>query len=773
VSTSIGLAACGGGGGSSAPIPPAPAPVPPPATTPSIAVQPQPQAVGAGNAASFTVTSPNATSYQWQRSVDFGATWANVAGASSATLILAATALIDSGSQYRVVVSNSLGALTSSAAPLTVRPNLRLLAGALGGAGYLDGQGTAARFDFTRGIAMDASGNIVVADSQNHVLRRITVAGVATTLAGAPGIKGRVDGASGSARLSSPRGVAVDAAGVIWFVDQGTCYLRKLVGGVVTSVARLPPPTGGCYLESLVVNSGIYDPAELAIGPTGDIFVSDRERDVILRVDAAANVTVFAGDPMEEGSIDGPLATARLRSPRGLAFDAAGNLYVAESQNATVRRIDTAGNVTTIAGAAQQRMHLDGIGTAARFITPAGLSVVGQTLVVTDSGGSTVRLLDLMTLSLVTIAGNPGIAGAADGIGTAALFTSPFYVANGGAGTLYVSDSGNSTIRKVTLAGVVTTLAGQVLPSGTTDGAAGNARFSTAHPLASDAAGNIYIADSANHTIRKVTPAGVVTTLAGSPGQSGLVDGTGGAARFNSPTAVVVDSAGNLIVADYANDALRRITPAGAVTTIAGLLGSGYVNGPALTARFDSPLALAIDSVGNIYIADELNCVIRKLTPAGMVSTLAGGGPINCGNLDGPAVSAQMLWPKLVVATGVDEVLFVDIQSRSIRRAKADGSIDSVVGAGTEGSADGQGTAATFSLISGLARDSVGNLYVADSGNHAVRLVRPNFAVSTLLRNPPPNTVLGDLPSIRAPSGVTVLPGNAIALSTEAAIVVD
>lgn len=770
LSASVCLVSCGGGGGSSAPVAP-PAPVP--LTPPTISAQPQTQSVSAGTNATFSVTSPNATAFQWERALD-GVTYFAVAGATGATLVIQQSALIDSGASYRVLVSNSVGSLTSAPASLTVRPSLRLLAGALGGAGYLDGQGAAARFDFTRGSAVDSLGNVFVPDSENQVIRRITPTGAVTTFAGTPGMAGRVDGPLASAQMGFPRSTAFDSSGALWFVDQRTCYLRKISGGAVTSFARLVLGVGACALESQSFGLTSHDPAELAISPAGEIYVSDRLRNIILRVDTNGNPSLFAGNPNVPGQADGPRQLAEFRSPRGLAFDGAGNLYIAESTNATIRRIDLAGNVTTIAGSAQQRVHLDGVGTAARLVAPVGLALANsQTLAITDTASHTVRLLNLSTLSLTTIAGNPLVAGTADGSGSAAGFNTPFGISSNGAGLLYVSDSNNNTVRRVTLGGVVTTLAGQLMPTGFLDGAGPAARFGGTVPLTADATGNVYVSD--NHTIRKVTPAGIVTTIAGSAGQPGFVDGSGSVARFNQPSHLAVDSAGNVIVADSSNHAIRKVTPTGVVTTVAGgVLGSGYVNGPAATARFDGPAAVALDMSGNIYVADERNCVIRKITTAGMVGTLAGAGFANCATVDGAPPLASILYPKRLIATSVDEVIFVEGTATQLRRARGDGSIQVVAGSGTAGNTDGLGAQASFSDIGALAKDNAGNIYVADTrGGNAVRLVRPNFAVSTLLRNPPANTVLGDPPSLRAPNGIAVLPGNALAISTEAAIVIE
>ena len=183
----------------------------------------------------------------------------------------------------------------------------------------------------------------------------------------------------------------------------------------------------------------------------------------------------------------------------------------------------------------------------------------------------------------------------------------------------------NDTIRKITPAGVVTTFAGTAGQSGSADGTGAAARFTNPEGTAVDGAGNVYVADTFNDTIRKITPAGVVTTLAGTAGQGGSADGTGAAARFAFPTGVAVDGAGNVYVADTDNDTIRKITPAGVVTTLAGTAGqSGSADGTGAAARFNSPFGLAVDGAGNIYVADEDNDAIREITPAGVVSTLAG-----------------------------------------------------------------------------------------------------------------------------------------------------
>jgi sugar lactone lactonase YvrE len=304
-----------------------------------------------------------------------------------------------------------------------------------------------------------------------------------------------------------------------------------------------------------------------------------------------------------------------------------------------------------------------------------------------------------------------------------ARFGHPAGVAVDGAGSVYVADTNNYTVRKVSSGGVVTTVAGLAGSYGSVDGTGNAARFSQPNGVAVDSGGNVYVADTFNYTIRKISPGGVVTTLAGLAGSYGSADGTGSAARFYGPTGVAVDSAGNIYIADRYNQAIRKISNGGVVTTVAGLAGShGSADGTGSAARFDEPQDVAADSAGNLYIADTGNSTIRKIDSGGVVTTLAGLAG-SSGSADGSGSTAQFRFPEGVTVDSAGNVYVADTGNHTIRKVSNAGVVTTVAGfAGSSGSGDGTGNAVRFNGPSGVAADSAGNLYVADSLNNTIRV---------------------------------------------------
>ena len=356
-------------------------------------------------------------------------------------------------------------------------------------------------------------------------------------------------------------------------------------------------------------------------------------------------------------------------------------------------------------------------------------------------GGLVAAAAQAQTLQISTVAGVPGDAGNESGPAASALFNGPHGTAVDPAGNVYVADANNNEIRKFTPAGAVSIYAGSQ-GSGSTDGPAAGALFLAPRGVAVDAAGNVYVADTGNSTVRLITPSGTVSTLAGSAGQFGFADGIGAAARLNAPLGVAVDSTGNLYVADTNNFAIRKITPAGVVTTLAGEAGvSGYVYGPAAAARFNYPSGVAVDSVGNLYVADTFNQVIRKITPAGTVSTLAGAaGALT--SVDGTGTNASFLLPTGVAVDSLGNVYVADATGATIRLVTPSGVVTTLAGTpGIPGYVDGAGAAARFADPTGVAVDAKGDVYVADYGNDVIR-----FGVAAgvpAIGTPPSNQTVG------------------------------
>ncbi|GEM_PF-6664890 len=334
-----------------------------------------------------------------------------------------------------------------------------------------------------------------------------------------------------------------------------------------------------------------------------------------------------------------------------------------------------------------------------------------------------------------TLAGY-GPEGFVDGTGSQAQFFYPFGVAADANGHVYVADADNHSIRKVSPQGAVSTLAGVGYPGGA-DGlgfqpdakasypAGSQAQFSGPRGVAVDVAGNVYVADSGNHRIRKVTPDGTVSTLAGST--EGYADGVGSQARFAYPVGVAVDGSGNVYVADLWNHRIRKVTPDGTVTTLAGS-NDGYAEGTGTAARFAYPSGVAVDNVGQVYVADQGNHRIRKISPAGVVSTVAGS---TSGYANGAGDQAQFADPTGVAVDGAGNVYVADsaytvdqLIHHRIRRVGPGGVVSTLAGA-TEGFADGVGTQARFHGPFGIAVDGVGNVLVADTNNHRIRRVSP------------------------------------------------
>ena len=622
--------------------------------------------------------------------------------------------------------------------PLSPDAVVVLLAGNAGGSGNREGNGAIARFASPGGLVTDRAGNIFVADSRNHSIRKITPTGQVSTFAGQSGLEGSADGVGNVARFSSPEGLAIDAADNLYLSDSGNAVMRKVTPAAEVSVyagkvgvrgatdgaqadARFQAPraiacdrSGNLYLCDAFIKAfrkitadGIVTTtliptvnylSSIAVDASGTVFVGTYSS--VFKVSPAGSISVLAGGV--GGFADGTGAAAQFTGVGGLAVDDIGVVWVADFGNHVIRTITPAGVVSTVAGRQPQSGvssggsspgvdrfpgATDGVAEAAQFNYPGSLTIDSSgSIFISDSDNFAIRKITRMpALTVSTVAGAPlrtTNRSLVDAVGADARFSTPSELTIDDDSNLYVLESSNS-VRKVTLTGAVTRPAvfdGSSIfsiardPSGvffgttedcvlkkelssstsivlagfratgsgsnrnswrgSTDGLAANSRFDRPYGLVLDSAGNLFVADSNNHTIRKISPAGTVSTLAGLPGVSGAVDGVRNAARFNTPQHIALDSANNLYVVDSMGTTVRKVSPDGAVSLLAGNAGlSGSVDGTGSVVRFGKLGGIALDKDGNVYAADAPNHTVRKISPAGVVTTVVGvsgviGGPV-------------------------------------------------------------------------------------------------------------------------------------------------
>jgi sugar lactone lactonase YvrE len=341
--------------------------------------------------------------------------------------------------------------------------------------------------------------------------------------------------------------------------------------------------------------------------------------------------------------------------------------------------------------------------------------------------------------------------GAADSL---ASFNEPTGLALDAAGNIYVADYGNNLIRKISTTGMVTTLAGNGT-QGALDNTGILASFNGPTGVAVDAAGNVYVADNNNNRIRKITAAGLVTTLAGSD-SVGAINGLDTAASFFGPSGVAVDASGNVIVADAGNNLIRMVTPAGLVTTLAGSTNTGSTNGALLSASFNNPSGVALDGSRNIYVTDLLNNLIREVSPGtGMVSTLAGSD--TTASINGIGTAAGFYFPNSLATDQSGNIYVTEYVTNLIRKIAPGGVVTTFAGSGAAGQADSTGTSATFNGPSGIATDAAGNVYVADTYNNVIRKITPAGVVSTIAGSGAAGDLNGKALSLRKPGRVLAI----------------
>ena len=603
------------------------------------------------------------------------------------------------------------------------------------------GLATAAQLNAPRGVALDDRGNLYIADTNNNRIRWMEPhSGNIFTEAGngTAGFSGD-GGPAGAAQLNQPHGVALDGSGNLYIADTNNHRIRKVYQRAYQRVITTVAGTGTAGYSGdggAATAARLNSPSGVAVDGAGNLYIADRFNHRIRKVDSSGNISTVAGTGTAGFGGDGGSATdtaAQLNQPQDVALDGAGNLYIADRFNHRIRKVDTSGNISTVAGSARGFSGDGAAATSAALRSPWDVAVDGSgNLYIADRGNQRIRKVDSAGV-ITTVAGTGTRSFGGDGsAAVAAQLNGPQGVALDGAGNLYIADTGNNRIRKVARAQsaddwVIETVAGGVIFSG--DGAAATAaRLSKPNDVAVDGAGNLYIADRRNNRIRKVTSSsGNISTVAGT-GTAGF-GGDGGAAtaaQLNYPAGVALDGAGNLYIADRSNQRIRKVDSAGNISTVAGDGTAGFSgDGAAATeAQLNWPSGVALDGAGNLYIADTINHRIRKVDSSGNISTVAGGGSSGLGD-GSTAVAARLLWPRDVAVDGSGNLYIADYWNQRIRKVDSAGVITTVAGTGAFGySRDGAAaTAAQLNYPSGVALDGAGNLYIADSNNQRIRKV--------------------------------------------------
>ncbi len=497
----------------------------------------------------------------------------------------------------------------------------------------------------------------------------------------------------------------------------------------------------------------LVNPNYMAFDAQGNLYFSDSGFAMVFKVSAATGViSVVAGNGLSNAGGDGGLAVgASLGYPVGLAFDPSGNLYIAERDANDVRKVDTNGIITTVAGVAGGGFAGDGgPATQASLNGPHGIAVDRSgNLYIADYGNNRIRMVTASTGIITTIAGSNTIGFAGDGgPATKATFWFPTGIAVDSSGNVYIADTYNHVIRKISTSGMISTVAGSNQGGyGGDNGPATKAELAAPQGVTLDASGNLYIGDTANQRIRYVNASGIITTIAGTSttgfgGDGGLAT----SATFGNPVGVAVDASGAVYVADLNNGRVRRFVVGGDITTFAGTVTSVGDGGPSIQSRLDRPTSAAVDFSANLYIADPTANRVRKVTPSGTITTLAGNGQAGYGGDNGPSSAAILNSPNSVAVDSSGNVYIADSGNGRIRRVSATTGIITTFAGGGSGTYTGPGTggdgglatAAILNFPTAVAVDGAGNVYLvtAVSSNttpnaYSVRRVSTDGKINT------------------------------------------
>jgi len=693
---------------------------------------------------------------------------------------------------------------------VTPAGTINTVIGTNAGFGGDGGQASDAQLHFPEGLAIDAAGNIFIADKWNHRIRKVTPDGIITTVAGSgpdstpSGGYGGDGGPALQAQLNQPQGIALDAAGNLFIADEGNNRIRRVTpAGIITTVAG----NGGTQNNGdggPATSASVLFPRDVAVDAAGNLYIASAA-DRIRRVATNGIITTIAGAGNGYAGDGGPATNALLRLPVAVLPDNAGNLYISDSNNGRIRRIGPDGIINTVAFAgAPVGLALGGdgsiyiaenpgLGRISRLAVFPPPETIPPTISISTPQTTTglyTSMTELLTfqgtasdnlfLTHVSVTSDRGVRGTAEGTdnwrstvilktginnltftawdmdgnsssaqftvnyiktlfvnafaglrgmasfageGTSAenaRFNTPSGIAFDQAGNLYIADTGNHRVRKIAPDGVITTFAGTgEVGLRLIEGPAVEADLNQPRGVAVDTQGNVYFTDSGNHRVCRITNGGILSTVAGS-GMTGS-SGDGGAAseaRLNSPTGIAIDASGNLFISDTGNRRVRRVDAGtGAITTVFSE-----------SQGLQSPAGLAMDASDNLYVADKVNGGrVFRVTPAGNVSVFAGSGSPDASPDRVPATEFALSLPNELAFDSSGNLFIIEEFNQRVVRITTEGL--AIIVANLNGLAfeEDEATPPIFSgRGSGIALDGSGRIYVSDSGNHRVGVIGSN-----------------------------------------------
>ena len=602
-------------------------------------------------------------------------------------------------------------------------------------AGYAGdgGPATAAQFNSPAGVAMDAAGSLYIADPRNMAIRKVDTQGVISTDVGGNSFR-----LPGVVMVTNPSGVSVDAAGNQYMADAGSNVVWKRDAQEITTVAG-NGTSGYAGDGGPATNARLNAPAAAAADANGNLYIADTNNHCIRKVNTQGIIATVAGTGTYGYSGDGgPATSAQIGYPYGIALDTAGNLYFSDGNHARIRKVDTTGKITTVAGNGNSGFAGDGGPATSAQIGASAHDVAvdaGGNLYIADGDNSRIRKVDT-TGKITTVAGNGSYGYSGDDrAASVAQLGSPAGAAVDSGGNVYIADTNDNRIRKVDTKGIITTVAGNGINGSSGDGGpAAGAQLGGPFNMVLDASGNLYIADTNNLRVRKIDAQGNISTVAGN-GLYGF-SGDGGpatSAKLTLPLDVAA-AGGNLYIADEYNYRVRKVDNQGNISTLAGtgVYGSSGDGGPATSAQLSDLTGVAVDAAGNVYIADYGNNRIRKVDTKGIITTVAGNGNDGYSGDGGPATGAQLNSPSGVTVDAGGNLYIADFGNNRIRKVDTQGFITTVAGSGAAGDS-GDGSAATSAQVfapGSLCVDANGKIYFTDQGSNAIRLLTPSSSTA-------------------------------------------